>query len=359
MSGAGIIPEELASLDTEGVAAFLEGLDIEEFNGLLSDTFGAAFTLLSAAHQAERDASPLDLTISHVGRCVRQAAFRLAGVTASDEPAPGERRVQTMGTIVHRALLPVLAGLLGGQAEVPVKLTAGSDELTGTADLVVGRRLIELKSAREAGMVTVIGSGARDAARVQAVLYAVALIQAGAEIDTVTWAYLDRATGREHLITEPVTLKLQHWALRRLWDVQAFRSRPDWAPRTERGPGLSSACDECRWLRRCWGADARPQVVGPQRRIARTIGDVERLLTQYAALGEQAREIKEEREFIKTAFTAGSRPGTYGDLRWYRTRDGQDVDAAEAERLLIENGIAVPYRPRSGQVRIGPAKRAE
>lgn len=353
--------ELLQEFETAGVADLIADMtDPDEVADLLGDTFGEAFALLSRRHQAARAAhsDPLALSISGLGGCVREGAYRLAGTTPSDPHLmnSGQNRQAVMGTIIDSVLLPAVAELVGGETQVAVELRAGETVLIrGSADLVVGTLLLELKSAREARIVAAIGAGPYERNRVQAISYGVGLTQMGRDIRWVAYVYLDRATGQEYVAVEPLTLDAQMWALGKVWDIAAWRERPDRAPRTERGPGLSFACDRCGWLQRCWGRGARPSTPGPQRRLGRSVGEIEQILIDYVELGQQATAIKDERELLQTIFTSGSRPGNYGDLRWYRTREGEQLDQAEAIRLLQEAGIPVPMVPRSGQVRIAPA----
>lgn len=345
--------------DHSGMADVIADMtDPDEVTDLLADTLAEMFRGLTREGQEARD-NVLAYTISAAGRCVREGAYRLAGTPPTDPELmwTGQNRAANMGTIIHQATLPRLATLLGGRAEVPVQLRVGEDLIPGTADLVAGHILLELKSARDSRIVGAIAGGPYYANRVQAILYGAALVQAGEDIRWVAYLYLDRASGDEYLTTEPLTTTTITWALGVVWKTQMWRSRPDRAPRGEHGPGLSKACDECGWLRRCWGATARPYVRGPQRRLGRDIGAIGRLLVEHARKGAEYTGLKKERDFLKEVFTAGSRPGNYGDLRWYRTPDGEELDAAEAERLLIKAGIPVPMKPRAGQVRIGPAKR--
>lgn len=363
-AGQGADEQVLAGLldevgDTSGVAQVITEMeDLDEVRDLLGDTVAQAFLLLTRRGQLAR-ADLLALTISGVGLCVRAAAYRLSRTAPTDPELmwTGENRAANLGTATHDLLLPVFARLLGGQENVPVRLQVGPDTVEGTADLVAGDLLVELKTAREARVVGAMVLGPYVANRVQALLYGIALRQMGRTIRRVAYIYLDRASGQEYVHVEELDPDAVEFALSHMWQIQAWRDRPDWAPRTERGPGLSPACDECGWLRRCWGNDARPSTTGPQRALGRDVGEVERILTRYVALGKAKTSTDEERELLQTIFTEGSRPGNYGDLRWYRTAGGEEIDAKAAEQALIAAGLPVPMRPRKGQVRIGPAKR--
>lgn len=68
------------------------------------------------------------------------------------------------GTNIHDSLLPVVAELLGGQYEVPVRASIQDVLLVGSADLVVGNTVIEVKTG------TFFGN--TDYAVLQASLYA-------------------------------------------------------------------------------------------------------------------------------------------------------------------------------------------
>lgn len=347
------------AVDTSGLDALIgEMTDPAEVAELITETLAQAFTMLTERAAAQRP-DAFALSISALAGCIRQGAYRLAGTSPSDPDlaVTGQHRAAHLGTALHRLLLPPMAHLLGGQAEVPVTLTIGDDEIPGTADLRFARGVLDLKTVRESRLTRAIAAGPYPSNRLQALAYAVAFHQRGEEVDWVVYLYMDRSTGLEHPIVEPFTQQSIVQVMQRGWEIQKWRRRPDWAPRTEYGPGLSWTCDTCPFLRRCWGADARAGVIGPQRRLGRDHGALARVLLRYARLGVLAGQIRQERAFLQTILTEGSRPGAYGDLGWYYTADGQELDTDAMAAILQDLGIALPYRTRRGHMRVGPAHR--
>lgn len=346
--------------ETSGMTDHIRQIsDPADLADLVSDALAEAYTLATRRGQAARE-DLHGLTISALGGCTRQAAYRMAGTEPSDPDLAtgGEHRAANHGTWLDNGLTPLLAEVTGGRAQVRTEITAGDRVIPGTADLVFGGVVLDLKSVRESRLTRVIGSGPFPSNRMQGLGYGLGLHQQGAEVNWVVYLYLDRSTGTEHPVCERFTQTSIMTVLRRVWEIERWSRRPDWAPRTEHGPGLSLACDNCEWLQRCWGKGARPRVEGPQRRLARERGAIARVLVDYQRLGTQIREMEAERKFLRAIFTAGSRAGNYGDLRWYQTADGQDPDPAAMVEILTELGIPIPHKPRSGQVRIGAAKRA-
>lgn len=349
--------------ETSGLTEVVREIaDPQEMGELMSAAVAEAYALATERGQSARP-DLYGLTISALGGCTRQAAYRLAGTEPSDPDlaAAGQRRAAHHGTWLDKGLMPLVAEVTGGQVQVPTAITAGDDVIPGTADLVFadGGVVVDLKSKRESLLTRVIAAGPERPERLQGLGYGLGLHQAGMEVSWVVYLYLDRSSGAEYPVCERFTQTSIMLVLRRVWEIQKWARRPDWAPRTERGPGLSPSCDGCPWLTRCWGKGARPGQPGPQRRLARDQGAVAEVLADYQRLGVQIRQLEDERTFLRTILTAGSRPGNYGPLRWYRTAEGEQPDAEAMAEILTELGVPVPVKRRAGQVRVGPARPAE
>lgn len=313
-----------------------------------------AFRLASS--QRERPVHHLGL--SSLGRCTREGAYRLAGTGPSDSPPPREGRAANLGTWQHEGLLPLLAKVLDDQpsdVEREVVLRAGGISLTGHVDLLYGPAVVDLKTVGEHRLGRADGGPFPDH-RVQVGGYALALRQAGHDVRFVAWLYLDRASGNQRVHVQEWTTSLGLLVVDRVAQLRRWALAPDDAPRDERGPGLSMACDECPWLRRCWGEDARPGVVGGQGRLAPDDPAVAAALDLYAQARTRESDARADKEFARAVFTQASEPGTYGAWRWYTGRDTTEPDTSAAVALLAELGVEVPYRSRSGSLQVRPAK---
>jgi hypothetical protein len=312
---------------------------------LLSSAVAGAFTALTTKGQEARD-DLLALTMSGLGGCTRQAAYRLSRTPPSEELTFGQMREANIGTMIHEYLLPHMAKLLGGVEEIRVTLRVGELIIEGRSDLYSGRlRLVgDLKTV---GMYKYsVVDGASQPHRMQVAGYALAAIQSGREVEWIAWVYLDRSSGAEHIVVEQWSEELVELVEQRCADLAAFAEEPDAATRDERGPGLSYVCDGCPWLRECWGPDAERGVVGGQSALIHDHAGVAQALALYDRARAREKDASDEKEFARAMFS-GFEPGDYGDwsFRWSSSGTGVDKDAAVA--MLADAGIPVPTRKTS------------
>lgn len=324
----------------------------------LSAGLDAAFT----ATTAQRARHPHTLGLSGLGGCRRLGAYRLAHTRPSDTPPTPQGRAANLGTWIHEGLLPALAAALGTargpvRVELPVVLHACGLELPGHLDLLWGDVLLDLKTVREHRFAAA-EAGPFTAARAQVYAYAVAARQAGITVRWVAWLYLDRASGDELIHVEAFNIATALGVIDRVTELLALSAHPDQAPRDERGPGLSYACDECPFLRRCWGATAQPGTVGGQRVVAPNTAAVAAALRLYVTARAERKKAEEDMEWARAVFTDASAPGTYGDLRWWASPERSEPDPYAALQTLTDAGLPVPYRVRSGNLNVRMAKSA-
>lgn len=326
-----------------------------EIGERLHDAVGAAFTRFTEASQAQRD-DVYALTMSGLGGCTRQAAYRLAKTPPSNEAGPAQMREANIGTMIHTGLLPHLALLLGGTEEIDVELTVDDLRIKGRADLLAQplRLLGDLKTVG-AYKFGLIGDSALYGHRLQVAGYALAAVQAGTAIDWIAWLYLDRSSGADHIVVEPWTDDLVDLVEQRCAELATYASDPEAAPRDERGPGLSVICDGCPWLRACWGEDAEPGVVGAQRILVRDHDGVSQALALYDAARAAKKQAEADQEFARAMF-ADYEPGSYGEFEfgWSSAAEVADKDAAVA--LLAQAGIPVPRKRGTRRLIVKRAK---
>lgn len=313
----------------------------------LGAAVGEAFTALTAEGQRVRD-DVLALTMSGLGGCTRQAAYRLARTPPTDAHGYQEMRAANLGTMIHAGLLPHLAALLDGRDEIEVTLTLGGLTITGRTDLYspTWRLVGDLKTVGSHKMAT-IGDRAVPAHRMQVAGYATGVLQSGQEVEWIAWIYLDRASGEEHIVVEEFTDDVVSMVEQRCAELAAYASDPESAPRDERGPGLSVVCDGCPWLRQCWGADATPGEIGAQASLVRDDAGVAEALRLYDEARAREKEAASDKEFARAMFSSYD-PGAYGEFSfsWASGSETADKDAALA--LLEQAGIPVPMK-RTGK----------
>lgn len=330
--------------------------------------------------------SPFGLSLSALGGCTRQAAYRAAGTDPSDpelgwdledlaaykatrDDMPDDvvrtpsGRAALLGTWLHEGLLPHLADALSdpgdGEAsyEVPVQLRAGDQEIPGTLDLIAPGLVLDLKGyGRRAP-----GPHPYRTHLIQVAAYGLAAWQAGADVRHVAWLYLDMATGEDRVIVQEFSPELVDLVRFRVFEVQKHAQDPDTAPRDEAGPGQSVVCDSCPWLRRCWGEFARPGRTGPQGQLARTDDQVEAALAAYHREVQRESDAKRAKERYRAIFLHGpdgdgsERPaGTYGSMRFHRGTTTEKLDVKAAEAALEAAGLPVPKRSEVGRLYVRP-----
>lgn len=322
-----------------------------------------AFKLANRAGQQART-NRWGLSMSGIGGCKREAAYRLAGVEPTDVALHDaeEARQAMIGTWIHSGLLPQFENVLAhADIEMPVELRlevklpdGGFTTLVvpGTADCyshVMGGGVMDLKTVNAYRIGQIDHDGVFMSHRWQVRGYATAMRQLGLPVAWVAWLYVDRSTGEVLVAVEPFGPREEEETLayiERLWESAQV---PDYAPRSERGPGLSWVCDGCAWLRQCWGPDARP---GDSRALqVHDEPEVAFAARKYKELGAEISELTKERE--KWGAMVG-RPemGAYrdeeGEMIIKYQKDGDEVDRAAALEQLVLLGGEIPMRPRAG-----------
>jgi hypothetical protein len=314
-----------------------------ELAQLLTAAVGDAFTAFTAQVQGQR-ADLYALTMSGLGGCTRQGAYRVAGTEPSEELRFGQMREANIGTMIHLGLLPHMADRLDGTEEIDVELATDTLTIKGRSDLYIpGLRLVaDLKTVGlyKFGM---LGDTANRAHRLQVAGYALAVLQSGQPVEWIAWVYLDRSSGAEHIVVEPWSEDLVELVEGRCEQLAMFAETPDAAPRDERGPGLSVICDGCPWLRACWGEDARPGEIGAQKILARDHGGVERALRLYDDARAREKEAKSDKEFARAMFS-DYQTGKYGEFEFGWSSAGEADDKDAAVELLAQAGIPVPRK---------------
>jgi hypothetical protein len=310
----------------------------------LRDLVAAAFTATSATnpHDPER------LSLSGLGGCTRRAAYSVAGTPASDVPPPEQARQANLGTWEHDGLLPQIAQLLpGALVEHPVELHAAGLRIPGRLDLWWPGLLLDLKTVGEHRLSGVRRAGAPYPEHVvQTRGYALALHQAGMDVRWVASLYMDRADGGEEPMVERFDAPAALSVISRAEEIVEAAAEPDEARRDGRGPGLGFTCDSCPWLRRCWGDDAQPGVVGAQRNLARTDPQVEAALAMYVEARDREAAAKRDKEFA-AAIIDGKRWGTYGPYELRRGRPHDVLDHETVRSDYATRGEAVPMMETS------------
>jgi len=302
------------------------------------------------------------LSMSGLGGCAREAAYRLAGTEPDDgyveRAGEDEARAAMLGTWAHDGLLPGLATLLGeGRWEMPVTLTVPLDTEDGVTRTVViegttdcytpsaGGGIIDAKTLGAYRLGDIAALGPKERHRIQVRGYASAAIQQGLPVAWIALLYLDRSDGEVKAVVEPFGRTEYLETLELVRTLHAGAADPDYAPRTEHGPGLSVWCDACPFLRRCWGPWAVP---GDKRAVA--VHDDQALA--YAAsrvveLGEEIGALTKQRDWYKAQ--AGQPPaGQYGAYTVTYGKDGQKPDDEKMMARLEELGEPIPMVPRAG-----------
>lgn len=351
-----------APLPASGVAVLAATLD----RGVAK-----AYAAANARGQAQRR-HLFGLSMSYLGGCRREAAYRVAQVDPDPEyvyvMGEDEARAAMVGTWIHDGLLPELAALLhGGEHEMRVELVAPvGDAEDGVTPLIkvdgstdcytraAGGGVIDLKTvgAYKLGDIDVFGP--RNRHRVQVRGYASALVQMGLPVAWTAWVYLDRGDGAVKTVVEPFGEDEYVATLRLIRHLVELSKDPDYAPRDERGPGLSWVCDGCPFLRRCWGQSATP---GSSRAIAvHDDADVAYAGEQVVELRARARALEKQIDFFK-AQVGHPTSGQYGGITVTYGRDGEkpDVDAMKAK--FEELGLPIPMVPKPGNTYIRRASK--
>jgi hypothetical protein len=325
----------------------------EELTTSIAVAVGRAFSRFTENRQRARR-SLFGLSMSGLGGCRRKAAYQLAEVEPSDPrlATTGENRPANLGTMIHEGLLPELAEVLGGRAEIEVELVV---DVGDTRIVVPGRSdmfwpdakvLLDLKTVGEHKLGQVVGSGPFEEHLVQVAGYALAAEQGGHAVEWVGWIYIDRATGVSYVVVEPFTDELRAMVVDKCFELANYAASPHDAPRDGAGPGERTAnmiCNSCPWLRACWGEDAEPGVAGVQSSKVDDFGGMQEVLVGYLCARDAESAAKERKEFYRELIV-GNKPGTYGKTRWALTKPSKTVDKNACAKLLDETGQPLPMR---------------
>lgn len=300
------------------------------------------------AESADRSRDPYRIGISALGRCRRRNAYALARKPVSDIPPPREGRAANLGTWEHEGFLRRMAELTGGIAEAKVEVKIAGLTFKGSIDLLLPRLPVDLKTVGEHGLTPVRRTmDVKEEFLYQEGGYGLGLLQAGEPPTSLAWIVMDRANGQDEAVVKPFTNEIALKVIDRVEELQEWAENPDEAPRDEWGPGLSFACDECPWLRQCWGEDAVP---GDIRAVtARTDPEVQAALAEY----DRGRTMESEGKKIKERAMARvehARYGQYGPWRYGRQKETDMIDEREMVRILTRLGIPIPKKPKRGNV---------
>lgn len=336
-----------------GHAGTAQRAEADRLTVAVAAAVGRAFTRFTEKHQQARQ-NLYELSMSGLGGCRRKGAYQLAKVAPSDPVAAttGENRAANLGTMIHTGLLPELAEVLGGNEEIEVELTVVDDETTivvpGRTDLYwpQAKAILDLKTVREHKMGHVVANGPFDEHWVQVAAYALAAEQADKPIEWIGWIYLDRASGATFVVMEPFTDQLRQMVVDKVRELATYAISPDDAPRDGAGPGERTAnlmCNNCAWLRACWGEEAKPGVAGIQSSKVDDFGGLEKVLTAYIKARDAETAAKESKEFYRELIV-GNQPGVYGKARFFRTKPSKAVDKNACAKMLDASGEPLPMR---------------
>lgn len=323
----------------------------EEVEQVIDQAISRAFI----AESASRHRDPHHLGLSALGGCTRAAAHQIAGTDPSNDVAPDESRAANLGTWQHNGLLPRMAGEIDrARHELEVTLRAAGLRIRGHIDLPTPEIVTDLKTVGEYRLQLVRRDGAMLSHVIQVAAYGVALLQAGIPVRWLVLVYMDRANGDVEKVIIPFTNRLALMAIDRVAALRRHAETPDATARVDAGgsslygPGFGFECNECPWLRRCWGPDAEP---GQRQTRQYERPDVEELLLEYDAVRAVESSAKRRKDEL-VGLLEGVRYGEYGTVRYGRGQDTQIDDGAAAIRMLRSLGIPVPRTWRRGPVSI-------
>lgn len=342
-------------MEQRGLDGLTDAADVREGIGW---ALSHAFTDESASRLRD----PWDLSPSKLAGCTRRGAYAIAHTPPSDVPAPAEGCAANLGTYIHQGLLPRMADRVEGatvERQVLLQLAGlkiHADGMRGSVDLDTRDCVVDLKTVSQYRMALIRRVGVLLEHLIQVWAYALARHQEG---DTPRWVaviYLDRTSGDREIFVEPFTVRSALQVINRAVELREHAQDPDNAPRVDitgasiLGAGFGYHCDECPFLRRCWGEDATPGRYTPR---THDNLEVERLLVEY--LDARAVEAAAARRKEEIATLLGSvRTGVYGAVRYSRGQDVETIDKAATVKLLEELGFDVPMTLRRGSLNIRP-----
>lgn len=291
------------------------------------------------------------LSASGVGRCLRRAAYQVAGTPPDPDwvPRPGSRTA-LIGEMIHEGYLRRLAAECGpdpdGAIEQPSPVRVAGVTIPGRSDFFdtdaqylppeglpegsvsrydpdtpLGSVMFDLKTVGSTKWRSVLEH--RDPPYdhwIQVLLYAVGRIQAGYGVDWLVIQYLNRDTAEKHFIVRRYTPERGAEAVERVEAIVRAAGDPDRARREERGPSSAlgtrwSPCDSCPWLWRCW--PSRSQAAPQAAAIADLPGGEAEAVAAYAAARRVKQRAADDQQFYK-ALLSGVEAGVYADPDGYR-----------------------------------------
>lgn len=336
-----------------GPTRLTEGMALADVKAALDVATAAAFVAETSARRRD----PHQLSMSKLGGCVRQSAYRIAGYPVSDIVEPGEGRAANMGTAIHLVMLPRLRDQFDGALiERPVVLHAAGLSIPGSIDFSVPHvLLLDWKTCGAWRTQQILLNGIADDHLVQVSGYGTALRQEQETPETIGVSYVDRSTGDEVSLVERFTNRHMMMIIQLVERLVDWADTPDEAPRENaagepmRGPG-SWTCDECPWLKACWGENAVPGRI-----LAEELDDpeVEELLVEYAALTPMETSAKNRKKEIVAKLEASQvRYRQYGRAKYSRGLPSEVEDPYAALARLKGLGYPAPTHVRQGPVRI-------
>lgn len=307
--------------------------------------------LATAAHAVDRRrrrSRQRKLGPSSVGKCRRQAGYKLHGVKPTDDDS--NRMAAILGTWLHRGALDALRR----EAAALVEVALEDDRLRGSADLVyldpatagplglpAGDDVCTVEDVKTRSTYTMDRArtyGPRPAEVWQVHLYADLLRRGRAKrkplqgvevpVERVRLRFLDRNDGSEHVWEQPYDPQVTADALWWLDEVERSGS-PDELPRDEAGPGLSVVCDSCPFLTACWGPE-RPDGRPRQVLLVRDDEDAARYARELLDARQRKAAATDDEKAARAAL-AGTPDGLYGAVELVNTpvkgRTSVDLDA--------------------------------
>lgn len=353
-------------------------ITLEEVRDSLRVAVGSAFARANRAGQLARE-DLYGLSMSGLGGCVRQAAYRIARVPPTDAEMAlaQEARAAMIGTWIHAGLLEHLAYYLGEDAfaqaeyELRVTLTEHGLDIHGSTDLYTdafGGIAVDVKSLYAHGLDSLASGEVKDEHWWQVMGYACAVEALGRPVTWVAWLYIDRSSGECVPVVAPFTDTARVKVRERIGMLVEYAEDPGSAPRRYgngrrvRGPGDPDQggdyrCNGCPWLRECFGPQARPGDPRARQVFAQEADEgVVWALRGYHEAHQRYSEAKKEKEFFMSVIKAAQPLAgqAYGGYRYSVGKPQVMTDVAEAERRLRWAGIPVPKKPKAPQTRVLP-----
>jgi hypothetical protein len=204
------------------------------------------------------------VTVSMVGKCVRQQAYHHRGEPRVKHPNIDAFKTEAtfdIGTAVHEVIQRGLEGIR--DVERTVRVTLSGYALEGRIDGLInlpegGTALVEAKTMNAHAFEKFKTQAVVDRSyRVQAHTYASMLKLAGELVDHILWIAIDRGTLETCTRLEPVDRELAVIGMNNA--LTAVRNAPENLPRLAvAGSRLSWECAYCPFWQSCWGDRVRP-----------------------------------------------------------------------------------------------------